>query len=84
VDYQTFSAFHGKVALVTGGTSGIARETVIAARGAKVVVAGRREDGGSKTIELIRGRGGDGHFVKTDARIGCPSTRAPSIKVISS
>jgi NAD(P)-dependent dehydrogenase (short-subunit alcohol dehydrogenase family) len=30
-----------------------------------VVVAGRREDEGSKTIELIRGSG-DGHFVKTD------------------
>jgi NAD(P)-dependent dehydrogenase (short-subunit alcohol dehydrogenase family) len=31
-----------------------------------VVVAGRREDEGSKTIELIRGSGGDGHFVKID------------------
>ena len=62
------SAFHGKVALVTGGTSGIGRETAMAfaARGARVVVAGRREDEGAKTIELIHGGGGDGHFVKTD------------------
>src|SRR5450755_4222397 len=57
-----------KVALVTGGTSGIGRETAIlfAKAGAKVVVAGRREKEGGETIELIRAAGGDGLFVKTD------------------
>jgi NAD(P)-dependent dehydrogenase (short-subunit alcohol dehydrogenase family) len=58
----------GKVGLVTGGTSGIGRETAVlfAKAGAKVVVAGRRELEGNETIELVRAAGGDGLFVKTD------------------
>jgi NAD(P)-dependent dehydrogenase (short-subunit alcohol dehydrogenase family) len=60
--------FDGKVVLVTGGTSGIGRETALAfaASGAKVVVAGRREGEGSEVVQLIRGGGGEGHFVRTD------------------
>src|SRR5271168_3242634 len=58
----------GKVALVTGGTSGIGREACVlfAKAGAKVVVAGRRENEGNETIDLIRAAGGDGLFVKAD------------------
>lgn len=57
-----------KVALVTGGTTGIGRETAIlfAKAGAKVVVSGRRETEGKETIDLIRAAGGDGLFVKSD------------------
>jgi NAD(P)-dependent dehydrogenase (short-subunit alcohol dehydrogenase family) len=58
----------GKVAIVTGATSGIGRETAIlfAKAGAKVVVSGRREPEGNETVELIRAAGGDGVFVQTD------------------
>ena len=57
-----------KVAIVTGGTSGIGRDAAVlfAKAGAKVVVAGRREVEGKETIDLIRTAGGEGLFVKTD------------------
>jgi len=58
----------GKIGLVTGGTSGIGRDTAVlfTKAGAKVVVAGRRELEGNETVELIQAAGGDGLFVKTD------------------
>lgn len=62
------SGFTGKVAIVTGGTSGIGRATAVAyaREGAKVVVAGRREAEGEETVRLIGKEGGDGIFVATD------------------
>jgi NAD(P)-dependent dehydrogenase (short-subunit alcohol dehydrogenase family) len=62
------SQFTGKVAIVTGGTSGIGRATAVAfaKEGAKVVVASRRTDEGLETIRQIQQTGSDGLFVKTD------------------
>jgi NAD(P)-dependent dehydrogenase (short-subunit alcohol dehydrogenase family) len=58
----------GRVAIITGGTTGIGRDAAVlfAEAGAKVVVAGRREKEGAETMELLRKAGGEGIFVKTD------------------
>jgi len=57
-----------KVALITGGTTGIGRDTAIlfAKEGAKVVFTGRREAEGNETLNLVRAAGGDGLFLKSD------------------
>lgn len=57
-----------KVALVTGGTSGIGRATAItlSAAGAKVVFSGRRDSEGEETAVLIRDAGAECLFVRSD------------------
>jgi NAD(P)-dependent dehydrogenase (short-subunit alcohol dehydrogenase family) len=57
-----------KVAIVTGGSSGIGRATAIALAklGVKVVIAARRSEEGEETVLLIKEAGSDGIFVKTD------------------
>jgi NAD(P)-dependent dehydrogenase (short-subunit alcohol dehydrogenase family) len=58
----------GKVALITGGTSGIGRDTAIlfARHGAKVVLTGRREAEGNETRKLVQAAGGDALFLQGD------------------
>src|SRR5260370_21037135 len=65
---STMNTFTNRVALVTGATSGIGRATAVAfaREGAKVVVSGRRETEGNKTVALIRKAGGEARFVRTE------------------
>ena len=58
----------GKVALVTGASSGIGRATALAfaREGAKVVVADVTVEGGEETVAQVKKAGGEAIFVNTD------------------
>ncbi|MEU9475972.1 SDR family NAD(P)-dependent oxidoreductase [Streptomyces sp. NPDC048191] len=60
----------GRVALVTGATSGIgaATATLLAERGAHVLVAGRDAARGDTVVSGIRARGGKADFLAADLR----------------
>lgn len=57
-----------KIALITGGTSGIGKATALAFahEGAKVVLSGRREKEGAEVVAEIKKLGGEASFFRTD------------------
>jgi NAD(P)-dependent dehydrogenase (short-subunit alcohol dehydrogenase family) len=61
----------GKVAVVTGGTSGLGRAGAIrfAREGANVAVASRREEEGRRVVDEISSAGGEALFFRTDVRV---------------
>jgi len=63
--------FEDKVALVTGGGSGIGRATALAfaREGAKVVIGNRNVQRGEETVAMIRKAGGEASFKRTDVLV---------------
>ena len=61
----------GKVAIVTGGNSGIGKKTaeVFCAEGASVVITGRREAENQKTVSEIGAQGGEISYITADVTV---------------
>jgi len=61
------SEFSGKVAIVTGASSGIGSASALfyAREGAKVVVPDVNEKGGQETVRLIQEASGEAFFINT-------------------
>ena len=69
--------YDGKVALITGGTTGIGLESALrlASEGASVVVTGRRAEPGQQAVVAIEAAGGSARFVQGDVAVAADADR---------
>jgi NAD(P)-dependent dehydrogenase (short-subunit alcohol dehydrogenase family) len=67
-----------KVALITGGTSGIGEATafLFAAEGARVAIIGRNDARGAAVVERIQHNGGEAIFIRADVSVAGDCQRA--------
>ena len=77
-------SLENKVAMITGGASGIGRETafLLSQMGAKIALLDTRKANGEQTVNEIIRRGGQAIFFKNDVRSksGCEKTTKKTIK----
>jgi len=68
----------GKVALITGGTSGIGSATAMrfVKEGAAVAITGRNSDRGEEVVSAIQAIGGEALFIRSDVRIAADCRNA--------
>jgi NAD(P)-dependent dehydrogenase (short-subunit alcohol dehydrogenase family) len=68
----------GKVALITGGTSGIGSATALrfAREGARVAITGRNPERGAEVVAEIATNGGEAIFIRSDVRLAADCRNA--------
>ena len=68
----------GKVALITGGTSGIGSAAAVrmAKEGAKVAVTGRNDERGASVVKAIEDDGGEAIYIRADVRLSADCRNA--------
>lgn len=82
---EGFMHLANKVALITGGTSGIGQAAALlfSKEGARVAITGRNESRGQEVIKKIKEAGGEAVFIKADVRISeeCRQTVEKTLQV---
>jgi NAD(P)-dependent dehydrogenase (short-subunit alcohol dehydrogenase family) len=67
---QRIAKMNTQVVLITGGLTGIGRAAAVAfaKKGAKVAIAGRRDEAGKELVKELRSLGAEAEFIKADVR----------------